>query len=270
MSQHFSPAEKKFSLADIDPRDTGDIEKDDETFAQLEKWQKEIYDLHYLMYAENRRALLIILQGIDASGKDGTVRYLAGGMNPQGVKIHSFKKPNEVEIDHDYLWRIHSACPRRGEITIFNRSHYEEVAVVRVHPEILKSEFLPPEIATSKKIWKQRYRQIRDFETMLTENGTVVLKFLLHISRDEQQERLAERINDPKRAWKFAAQDLVEREYWDSYMKAFEEMVQETNTKVAPWHIIRADRKWFRNYQIGSIVVDTLNGLKMEFPKLDI
>jgi len=259
------PAKGTMELAEIDPRETGDVK---ETAARkaLERNQKRLYDLHYMMFAENRRALLIILHGIDASGKDGAVRYLAGGLNPQGCKVHSFKAPSELEIDHDYLWRIHIACPGRGEVGIFNRSHYEEVTTVKVHPELLEKQFLPPEILEQKDIFEQRYRQIRDFERALSENGTVILKFLLHISRDEQQERFDARQKDPKKLWKFSPKDLAEREHWDDYMKSYEEMVAATSTEHAPWYIIPADRKWYRNYVLGEIIVQRLQELKMEFP----
>jgi len=270
MSHSFEPAPKKIHLAGIDPGDTDGIHKEGEALKKLEEWKEELYNLHYLMYADNRRGLLVILQGIDASGKDGAVRYLASALNPQGTNIYSFKKPSDLEIDHDYLWRIHSACPGRGEVSIFNRSHYEEVTVLKVHPNLLDNEFLPPEIRNSPDIWKQRYRQIRDFERMLVENGTVVLKFFLHISRNEQEKRFEERMRDPRKHWKFSAQDLAERQYWDDYMRVFEEMIEETSTDVAPWYIVPADRKWFRNYKIAGVVVDTLSGLKMEYPKLKV
>jgi len=270
MSHSFDPAPKKVRLADIDPSGTNGIGKEDEALKKLESWKLELYDLHYLMYADNRRGLLIVLQGIDASGKDGAVRYLASALNPQGTNVRSFKRPSDLEIDHDYFWRIHAACPGRGEVSIFNRSHYEEVTVLRVHPNLLDNEFLPPEIRNDPEIWKQRYRQIRDFERMLSENGTVVLKFFLHVSRKEQEKRLEERMRDPRKHWKFAAQDLAERQYWDDYMKAFEDMIEETQTDYAPWYIVPADRKWFRNYMIASVVVEKLKSLNMEYPKLKV
>ncbi|MDB5035641.1 MAG: hypothetical protein JWQ98_2882 [Chlorobi bacterium] len=269
MSNRIAPAKSPLKLASIDPRDTSGLNKDDDKLAEeMAERQKQIYDLHYLMYADNRRSLLIILQGIDASGKDGAVRYLAGGFNPQGLTIHSFKRPSDLELDHDYLWRVHQACPGRGEVAIFNRSHYEEVTVAKIHPEILAAEFLPTEIARQKDLFQQRYRQIRDFERMLAENGTVVLKLFLHISRDEQVERLEERMKDPRKHWKFSRQDLVEREFWDDYMRAFEEMIDATGTEHAPWYIIPADRKWYRNLLIGRIVAGTMKELKMEYPAL--
>lgn len=260
------PFGKKVSLLKIDPRDTGHIAHEDEVEQQLRDNLKRLYDLHYLMYAENKRSLLIILQGIDASGKDGAVRHLASGMNPLGVKAYSFKQPSDLELDHDYLWRIHQAAPGRGEIAIFNRSHYEEVSVVKVHPTLLTQQRLPDEIARSKKLFRQRYRQINHFEQMLAENGTVILKFFLHISNDEQEQRLNERLRDARKHWKFQKSDLLERQHWNDYMKAFEKMIEETNTRHAPWHIIPADKKWYRNYLVGKIVVETMQGLKMTFP----
>lgn len=270
MHDAFQPASKDISLAAIDPDDTGKKKKEEGLENALKENQESLYDLHYRMYAENRRALLIILHGIDASGKDGTVRYLAGGLNPQGCKIHSFKAPSELEIEHDYLWRVHSVCPGRGEVAIFNRSHYEEVTTVKVHPELLKGQHLPSEVEQQKDIFEQRYRQIRDFERMLHENGTIILKFLLHISRDEQQERFDKRLSDPSKNWKFSSQDLVERNYWDDYMKTFEQMIAATSTDHAPWHVIPANKKWYRNYLIGRIVEQRLRALDMKFPRLAI
>jgi PPK2 family polyphosphate:nucleotide phosphotransferase len=256
----------KVRLDKIDPAESGSFKSAEDVAEEMEGFQKRLYDLHYQMYAENRRSLLIILQGIDASGKDGTVRYLAGGFNPQGLKIHSFKKPSEVEIDHDYLWRVHQVCPGRGEVAIFNRSHYEEVTVVKIHPDLLHAENLPPEIAERKDLFKQRYRQIRDFERILAENGTVILKFLLHISKEKQEKRFAKRQRERTKLWKFSPGDLVEREYWDEYMRAFAEMIEATDAPHAPWHIIPADKKWYRNYLIGKVVTERMEKLKMEFP----
>ncbi len=266
MSKAPRPADKGIKLAKIDPKERGSFKKEEEAADILKGNQKTLYDLHYLMYAENRRALLIILQGIDASGKDGAVRYLAGGLNPQGLTVHSFRAPSEEELDHDYLWRIHKACPGRGEVAILNRSHYEEVSTVKVHPELIGKQSLPPEIADQKYLFEQRYRQIRDFERMLTENGTAIIKLFLHISKEEQQERFDKRLSDPRKQWKFSAHDLVEREHWEAYQEAFQEMIGATSTDYAPWYVIPADRKWYRNYLIGEIVVRHLKDLPMEFP----
>ncbi len=262
------PAPKNVRLSRINPASTGRIADHDEIAQRSERIMKRLYDLHYLMYAENKRALVIILQGIDASGKDGLVHHIAGGLNPQGTKVYSFKQPSEEELDHDYLWRVHRAMPGRGEIAIFNRSHYEEVTAVKVHPELLLRQNLPDELLKQKRLFRQRYRQINQFERMLAENGTVVVKFLLHISSDEQEQRLEERLRDPRKHWKFSRQDLVERRYWNDYMGAFEQMVEATNTSWAPWYIIPADVKWFRNYAALDTVVRTLEKLNMAFPSL--
>lgn len=214
-----------------------------------------IANLQQLLYADARFSLLIVLQGIDASGKDGTTRHLLTGVNPQGVRVSSFKAPSSEELGHDYLWRIHNVCPARGMIALFNRSHYEDVLVVRVH------ELVP------KKVWSQRYRQINQFERHLTENNTVILKFFLHISKDEQRKRLQERIDNPKKNWKMEPKDLDERKLWDDYMRAYDDALTECSTEHASWHIIPADRKWFRNLAISQIVADTLDGLDLRFPK---
>jgi PPK2 family polyphosphate:nucleotide phosphotransferase len=268
MSTRISPVDGTIDLQDIDPEDTGGIASQEEIAERMERDLKELYDLAYLMFADNRRALLIVLQGIDASGKDGLTKHLASGLNPQGVKVHSFKKPSSEELDHDYLWRVHRAMPGRGEIAIFNRSHYEEVTTVRVHPELLHEERLPEEIAGSKDLFKQRFRQINRFEKIMAENGTVVLKFFLHISKEEQTRRLAERLHDPRKHWKFSKQDMLGQQFWDEYRKAFEAMLEHTSKEHAPWYIIPADRKWYRNYLVTSIVIETLKGLKMTFPTL--
>lgn len=268
MKEHAPAIDKKVHLTKIDPKSTGDIGKESDVLEAMRKDLEHLYDLHYLMFAENKRSLLIILQGIDASGKDGLVRHLASGMNPQGVKIHSFKQPSDEELDHDYLWRVHRVAPGRGEVAIFNRSHYEEVTVVKVHPEFLIHQRLPDELLHSKHLFRQRYRQINQFERMLVENGTVILKFFLHISSDEQQSRFAERLQDPKKHWKFRKEDLLESQFWNEYSSAFEKMIEETHTKYAPWNIIPADNKWYRNYLATRIVIEELRKLKMSFPTL--
>jgi PPK2 family polyphosphate:nucleotide phosphotransferase len=266
MHDPLHPVEGKIDLRAIDPGDTGKFNGKKDAEQETQKHLKQLFDLHYMMFAENRRALLVILQGIDASGKDGAVRHLAGGLNPQGMKIYSFNKPSLEELDHDYLWRIHKAAPGRGEVGLFNRSHYEEVTTVKVHPKLLEAEQLPPEVASNGDLFKQRYRQINDFERILAENGTHIVKLLLHISKEKQEERFQKRLHDRRKHWKFSEGDLIERQYWDDYMNAFEEMIEHTGKPHAPWYIIPADRKWYRNYLVGKILVDTLAGLKMEFP----
>ncbi|HVZ38252.1 MAG TPA: PPK2 family polyphosphate kinase [Candidatus Kapabacteria bacterium] len=268
MAREFRPADAQVHLHKIDPKDTNGTVNDAKLAQRVQERMKELYDLHYLMFAENKRALLIVLQGIDASGKDGLVRHLASGLNPQGVRVWSFKQPSDVELDHDYLWRVHRAMPGRGEIAIFNRSHYEEVTVVKVHPELIARQNLPDELAHPKSLFKHRYRQINQFERMMSENGTVILKFFLHISKEEQEKRFEERLRDPRKHWKFAKGDLLERQYWEAYMDAFQDMIEHTNTDYAPWYILPADNKWYRDYAALSIVVSTLNKLNMTFPTL--
>lgn len=214
----------------------------------------ELEEAQELMYAQARHKVLIVLQGTDTAGKDGTIRHVFEHVNPQGVDVASFKKPSSLELSHDYLWRIHKKAPRNGQIVIFNRSHYEDVLVVRVHNLV------------EKQRWERRYHHIREFERMLADEGTTILKFYLHISRDEQRERLQERLDIPAKNWKFSKADLAEREHWDAYQDAFTEMLQRTSTNYAPWFIIPADRKWFRNLLISRIVVDTLKNLKMRYP----
>jgi PPK2 family polyphosphate:nucleotide phosphotransferase len=213
-----------------------------------------IGELQELLYAEHNHKVLIILQGMDTSGKDGTIRKVLREVSPQGVRVVSFKKPTDVELDHDYLWRVHAHAPARGELVVFNRSHYEDVLVVRVHS-------LVPET-----VWKKRYEQINAFERMLVDEGTTILKFFLHISREEQRERLQARLDDPTKRWKFQHGDLAERELWDVYMRAYEDVIEKTSTKWAPWQIVPADRKSMRDLIVSSAVVETLEKLKMKFP----
>ncbi len=221
---------------------------------ELENYTQRLRELQYLLYAEDKRSLLIILQAMDAGGKDGSINHFLGNMNPQGARVYGFKTPSAEEADHDFLWRIHQAAPRRGRVAIFNRSHYEDVLVTRVH------NLVP------KKVWSKRYDRINDFEKNLVENNTHILKFYLHISKDEQLHRFKQRLEDPARHWKISESDYREREYWDKYTQAFEEALSKCSTKHAPWYIIPANHKWFRNLAISQIVVDTLESLKMEFP----
>lgn len=215
----------------------------------------QLFDLQQLLYAENKRSLLIILQGMDAAGKDGVIRHVMRGLNPQGCTVTPFKKPSVEESEHDYLWRIHKAVPARGDIGIFNRSHYEDVLIARVNGLV------------PKPVWKQRYKQINAFERMLTENGVVVLKFFLCISREEQKERLQARLDDPLKNWKFEEGDLVARKAWDDYMDAYEHLLEKCSTDWAPWYVIPADKKWFRNLAVSEIVNHALKNLNMTFPK---
>jgi PPK2 family polyphosphate:nucleotide phosphotransferase len=221
----------------------------------IDKYTQRLRELQYLLYAEGKRSLLIILQAMDAGGKDGTINHVLGNMNPQGARVYGFKTPSVEEAAHDFLWRIHQAAPHRGQVAIFNRSHYEDVLISRVH------NFVP------KKVWSKRYGLINDFEKNLVESGTHILKFYLHISKDEQLRRFKQRIDDPTRHWKISESDYQEREYWDDYTKAFEDALSNCSTSHAPWFIIPANHKWFRNLAVSQIVVETLESLKMEFPK---
>src|SRR5262245_10132611 len=212
-------------------------------------------ELQYLMYAENKHALLVVLQGMDASGKDGTIRHVMSGLNPQGVNVTPFKSPSAEELDHDYLWRIHHRVPARGDIGIFNRSHYEDLLIVRVHRLVDRSD------------WSRRYDQINAFEKMLVENGVTILKFFLHISSEEQKERIQERIDDPKRRWKLSEPDFTERKFFDDYQKAYEDVLTRCSTPWAPWYLVPANRKWYRNFAVSEIIEETLKGLEMKFPR---
>lgn len=218
------------------------------------------------LYAENRYALLVVLQAMDAAGKDGAIKHVMSGLNPQGVQVVSFKQPSSEELDHDYLWRIGRALPRRGEIGIFNRSHYEEVIVTRVH-NLVENQQIPQELI-GRDIWQDRYRQMNDFEQYLTENGTRVVKIYLHVSREEQRQRLLDRINEPDKNWKFSSGDVKERKYWAQYMNAYEEMMEHTSTQHAPWYCVPADNKWYARYAVSQIVLEQLQAINPRYPEL--
>jgi len=248
------PLDKKTKLEDIDPDNTHGLTKEDAAEVHA-KHLERLSVLQYQLYAEGRRAVLAVLQGIDAAGKDGTIRRVMTGLNPQGVEVTPFKVPEGKEKRHDYLWRVHNAVPDYGEIGIFNRSHYEDVLVVRVHGLVPKS------------VWSKRYRQINDFERMLSENGVTIIKFLLYISKEEQAKRFRERLEDKRKNWKFSPSDLKEREYWDAYIEAYNEVLEKCNTEYAPWYVIPANKKWFRNLAVAQILLETMEGMKMQFPK---
>ena len=248
------PASGRFKLSSVDPSDTLGVDKDD-ALSKLDKIRLQLGTLQYTLYAEGKRALLVVLQGIDAGGKDGTIKHVMTGMNPQGVAVTAFKQPDGAEKRHDYLWRVHNAIPEFGKIGIFNRSHYEDVLIARVH------NLVPP------AVWSKRYRQINDFERMLSENGVAIVKFLLYISKDEQARRFRARIEDSSKNWKFSEADLHERQYWDQYIEAFNEALRKCSAPYAPWYVIPANKKWFRNYAIANILVHTLKSMKLEFPK---
>ena len=244
------------NLEEWDASDTGGFDGDKGSAKdRLEELNEELEELQELLYAEHKRKVLMVLQGMDTSGKDGTIRHVFEGVNPQGVRVASFKVPTRIELDHDYLWRVHQQTPRKGEIVIFNRSHYEDLLVVRVH------SLVPPEV------WSPRYAHINDFERLLAEEGTTILKFYLHIDLDEQKERFLARLNEPHKRWKFSLGDLKERKLWPQYMQAYENVLNKTSTKWAPWYIVPANRKWYRNLMIATILVDTLKGLDMKYPE---
>jgi PPK2 family polyphosphate:nucleotide phosphotransferase len=249
------PPEKKIKLEKYDPAYTLGHDNDKKTEAKLEKTLKRLDDLQNLFYAEKKRALLIVLQGMDAAGKDGTIRHVMSGVSPQGCSVTSFKVPNTEELAHDFLWRIHKAVPEKGMIGIFNRSQYEDVLVVRVH------KLIP------KEVWKARYDEINRFEKNLVENDVAILKFFLHISREEQEKRFRERLHDPRKKWKFSKADTAERKRWDDYVDAYEAVLSRCSTEYAPWFIIPSDHKWFRNVAISRIIVETLEGFDMHYPK---
>jgi len=243
------------NLNDYAPDFTGNYEKKGQTKRRLKKLRKQLLELQGLLYAESRHALLIILQGMDTCGKDGTIRNVMAGINVQGCDVFNFKVPSAEELSHDFLWRAHKVVPAKGKIGIFNRSHYGDVLVVRIHN-------LVPE-----EIWSKRYQQINDFERMLVESGTVVLKFFLHISKDEQKARLESRISDPTKHWKITEADIRERAYWDDYKRAYEVVLQKCSTDWAPWHVIPANKKWYRNLVISECIVETLRKLDMKYPE---
>jgi PPK2 family polyphosphate:nucleotide phosphotransferase len=248
------PQGSKVRLSDIDPADTHGVKKE-EAADRLQKTLERLSVLQYLLYAEARRSLLVVLQGIDAAGKDGTIRHVMSGLNPQGVTVTSFKAPDGEEKRHDYLWRIHCAVPEHGKIGIFNRSHYEDVLIVRVH------QLVP------KEVWSKRYDHINDFERMLTDNGVQIIKILLYISKDEQAKRFHERLDDETKNWKFSPEDIKEREFWDDYIAAYDDALRKCSTKDAPWFVIPANHKWFRNLAVAQIVRDSLEEMKLKWPK---
>lgn len=255
MDKYRVDTDKKVNLSEWDPEDTAAFDGDKDAGQEcLESLTEHLEALQELLYAEHKHKVLVVLQAMDTGGKDGVIRHVFEGVNPQGVRVASFKSPTPVELDHDYLWRVHQQTPGKGELVIFNRSHYEDVLVVRVH------QLAPSEV------WRRRYNQINDFERMLAEEGTTILKFFLHIGKDEQKERLQARLDDPSKHWKFNVGDLGERELWDEYMKAYEDVLSKTSTAWAPWYIVPSNRKWYRNLVIASVMVEMLKGLDMSYP----
>ncbi len=259
---------EKFRLKDFDPADTTGVKSKQHAQNILDAREGVLSHLQEKLYAQDRWAVLVVLQGLDAAGKDGVIKHVMSGVNPQGCSVFSFKSPSTEELDHDYLWRAHKCVPERGRIGIFNRSYYEEVLIVRVHPTLLRAEKLPDEMIT-KHIWGQRYEDINAFEQYLTRNGVVIRKFFLHISKEEQKRRFLERLEDPKKNWKFSMADVNERGFWKDYQEAYEEMIQNTATKHAPWFVVPADNKWFTRLIVASAIIEALDELQLLFPDVD-
>lgn len=259
----------KFKLKNVDPGDTLSLNSEDKPKAKesLEAGVQALAELQDVLYAQDQRSLLLIFQAMDAAGKDGAIKHVMSGVNPQGCQVFSFKAPSSEDLDHDYLWRCTKSLPERGRIGIFNRSYYEETLVVRVHPEYLAKQKLPPE-CTGKDIWDNRFQDIRNFEKYLSRNGTIVRKFFLHVSNEEQRKRFLARLDDPEKNWKFSANDASERGHWDAYMKAYEDMIRNTATKYAPWYVVPADNKWFTRLVVAAAVIETLASLKMSYPEV--
>ena len=254
-------------LREYDPADTEPFKNKDEASERLARGIERIVEGQQLLYAHHRWALLLIFQAMDGAGKDSAIRHVMSGLNPQGTQVFSFKRPSDEELDHDYLWRCAKALPERGRIGIFNRSYYEEVLVVRVHPDILKGQKLPASLLTDN-IWRDRYEDINAFERHLARNGTVIRKFFLHISKEEQRRRLEARLDDPAKNWKFSVADLAERDRWNDYMRAYERVLSKTSTKESPWFVVPADHKWFTRIVIAELVAHTLEGLDLSVPPL--
>jgi PPK2 family polyphosphate:nucleotide phosphotransferase len=260
---------EKFRLKDIDPGDTRDLNSEDKPRAKeaLANGVQALAALQDMLYAQNRWGLLLIFQAMDAAGKDGAIKHVMSGVNPQGVEVYSFKSPSTEELSHEYMWRCMKHLPERGRIGIFNRSYYEETLVVRVHPEFLAGQKLPPELIT-KNIWKDRFQDIRSFERYLVRNGILVRKFYLHLSKKEQKKRFLDRVQNPDKNWKFSARDMKERSFWNDYMDAYEEMIRETATKEAPWYVVPADNKWFTRVVIAGAVIEALASMNLHYPRV--
>ncbi len=260
---------EKFRLKDVDPRDTGKLKSEDKPRAKeaLQTGVEALAELQDMLYAQDRWSVLLIFQAMDAAGKDGTIKHVMSGVNPQGCQVASFKAPTSTDLDHDYMWRCQKELPERGRIGIFNRSYYEETLVVRVHPEFLAGQKLPPEVVT-KDIWENRFQDIRAFERYLHRNGTIVRKFFLHVSKEEQQKRFLERLENPEKHWKFSTGDAKERGFWDDYMKAYEKTIRETATEDSPWYVVPADNKWFTRVVVAAAVIDALASLNLHYPKV--
>lgn len=257
-----------FRLRDYDPCDTQGLKSKEHAQERLERGIARLARLQEKLYAQDCWALLLILQAMDAAGKDSTIKHVMSGVNPQGCEVHSCKAPSAEELEHDFLWRTSRALPERGKIGIFNRSYYEEVLVVRVHRELLEREKIPPALV-SDDIWKKRFEDINAFERYLARNGILVLKFFLHVSKKEQKTRFLERLEDPHKNWKFSINDALERKHWGKYMEAYEDMIRNTSTKHAPWYVVPADHKWFARLAVAEATIEALESLNLAFPKMD-
>ena len=269
LAKPFRVTDDSFRLKDIDPGDTLDFTSEDKPRAKeaLAMGVDVLAELQDMLYAQDCWAVLLIFQAMDAAGKDGAIKHVMSGVNPQGCQVFSFKSPTSEDLDHDYLWRCIKCLPERGRIGIFNRSYYEETLVVRVHREFLEKQKLPPDLIT-KDIWKERFQDIRSFERYLTRNGVAIRKFFLHVSNKEQKKRFLERIEEPEKNWKFSANDAKERQHWDDYMEAYEDMIRSTATKAAPWCVVPADNKWFTRVVVAAAVIEALDSLNLKYPKV--
>lgn len=259
---------KRFRLSTVDPADASGSPLKENAEQLLADTVQRMAALQERLYAQDRWGVLLIFQALDAAGKDGTIKHVMSGLNPQGCEVHAFKTPSDEELDHDFLWRTSRVLPRRGHIGIFNRSYYEEVLVVRVHPEILASQQLPPGLITDN-LWDERYEDINNFEQYLSRQGIVIRKFFLHVSPEEQKKRFLERLEEPEKHWKFALGDVKERQHFDDYAKAYEQVIRATSSKSAPWYVVPADRKWYARLVVASAVIDTLESLRPSFPTVD-
>ena len=261
---------EEFRMKDVDPGDVLSLKSETKPRAKeaLAIGVQALADLQDKLYAQDKWAVLLIFQAMDAAGKDGTIKHVLSGVNPQGCQVYSFKSPSAEDLDHDYLWRCMKSLPNRGHIGIFNRSYYEETLVVRVHPEFLAKQRVPPALVT-KRIWKERFQDIRSFERYLVRNGIVVVKFFLHVSKKEQKRRFLERAQEPEKNWKFSGSDMAERDHWDKYQDAYEDMIRNTATKHSPWYVVPADNKWFTRLVVAAAVVDTLASLDLAYPQVD-
>jgi PPK2 family polyphosphate:nucleotide phosphotransferase len=258
-----------FRLRNHDPADTSGLRLEKKSARDLlEHGVAQLSTLQEMLYAQDRWAVLLIFQAMDAAGKDSAIKHVMSGVNPQGCEVWSFKAPSSEELDHDYMWRCARRLPERGRIGIFNRSYYEEVLVVRVHPELLTRQKLPPKLV-SKRLWQERFEDVRNFERYLTRNGVLILKFFLNVSKDEQKRRFLARLDEPEKHWKFQPGDVAERHYWDRYMNAYEEMIRATSTPCAPWHVVPADNKWYTRLVVAAAVIEGLEGLNLSYPTID-